>query len=197
MTEGPRHDDGRPRSCETVARLPDCLDRADLGGPGWSVVCRLYRRDRARAEGSVQTVLQIENRTDQTVMVYRVIEGYSEGAWLTTIRPHDSVSTGDDCGSTEMIATTSDGTEIARRGPFKSCNLDTWVIRDVSRPSGNPGDACCSSEHPGPRDWGLMAPSPGDRIAGAFGTLLWFGAAVWIAFLDLVSVGRHCSLCLH
>jgi hypothetical protein len=29
-----------------------------------------------------------------------------------------------------------------------------------------------------------MAPSRGDRIAGAFGALLWFGAAVWIAFLD-------------
>ena len=30
-----------------------------------------------------------------------------------------------------------------------------------------------------------MTPSPGDRIAGAFGALLWFGAAVWIAFSDL------------
>lgn len=29
-----------------------------------------------------------------------------------------------------------------------------------------------------------MAPSRGDRIAGTSGALLWFGAAVWIAFLD-------------
>jgi hypothetical protein len=28
-----------------------------------------------------------------------------------------------------MFARARDGTEIARRGPFKLCNLDTWVIR--------------------------------------------------------------------
>jgi len=75
--------------------------------------------------------LQIENRTDQTVIVYRVIEGTGERAWLTTIPPHDSVSTGDDCGSTKMIAAASDGTEIARRGPFEECHLARWVIREA------------------------------------------------------------------
>lgn len=76
--------------------------------------------------------LQIENRTDQTLIVYGVIEPSGETVLLTTIPPHDSVSTGDDCGSVMMIATASDGTEIARRGPFEECKLDTWVIQGLS-----------------------------------------------------------------
>jgi hypothetical protein len=76
--------------------------------------------------------LQIENRTDQTVKIFKVFEASGEERTLyATIPPRSSFPTGDDCGSAEMIATTSAGTEIARRGPFEECHLERWVIREV------------------------------------------------------------------
>jgi hypothetical protein len=65
--------------------------------------------------------------------IFRVIEGVSQRrTFYVTIPSRSSLPTGDDCGSVEMIARARDGTEIARRGPFKLCNLDTWVIREIS-----------------------------------------------------------------
>ena len=77
--------------------------------------------------------LQIENRTDQTLKIFRLIEGVGQSrTFYVAIPPRSSLPTGDDCGSVEMVATTSDGTEIARRGPFEECRLDTWVIQGLS-----------------------------------------------------------------
>jgi hypothetical protein len=47
--------------------------------------------------------LQIENRTDQSLMVYGVIKPSGERVLFTTVPPHESASTGDDCGSVKMI----------------------------------------------------------------------------------------------
>jgi hypothetical protein len=92
---------------------------------GWIVMTGLIQGD-PREE-----YVQIENRMDETLTVYSVIEPSGERVLLTTVPPHESVPTGDDCGASEMIATTGAGTEIARRGPFEQCHLETWVIRDV------------------------------------------------------------------
>ncbi len=76
--------------------------------------------------------LQIENRTDETVKVFKIFEDSGEKRTpYAIIPPRNSFPTGDDCGSAEMIATTSDGTEIAHRGPFEECRLETWVIREA------------------------------------------------------------------
>jgi hypothetical protein len=40
-------------------------------------------------------------------MVYGVIKQSGERVLLTTVPPHESASTGDDCGSVKIIATTS------------------------------------------------------------------------------------------
>jgi hypothetical protein len=71
---------------------------------------------------------------DETLTVYSVIERSGERVLLTTVPPHESVPTGDDCGASEMIAMASDGTEIARRGPFEECHLERWVIREIAAP---------------------------------------------------------------
>jgi hypothetical protein len=132
MTDGPRHDDGQPDRAERslasriVWVVLILVVLAGLLFGGFIVAIALVQGDPYRPS------LQIENQTDQTLMVYRVVEGTGERAWLTTISPHASVSSGDDCGSAKMLAITRDGTEIARRGPFKLCNLDTWVIREIS-----------------------------------------------------------------
>jgi hypothetical protein len=73
----------------------------------------------------------IANRTDQTLKIVAVLDGGDKFVYAT-IRPHSSLTTGDDCGASEMIAKTSVGMEIARRGPFEKCNLQTWVIREVA-----------------------------------------------------------------
>jgi len=76
--------------------------------------------------------LQIENRTDETIEVFKIFEDAGEERTLyAIIPPRSSFPTGDDCGSAEMIATTRDGTEIARRGPFEKCHLERWVIREA------------------------------------------------------------------
>lgn len=65
--------------------------------------------------------------------IFRLIEGVGQSrTFYVAIPPRSSLPTGDDCGSVEMVATTSDGTEIARRGPFEECKLDTWVIQGLS-----------------------------------------------------------------
>jgi hypothetical protein len=71
------------------------------------------------------------NRTDQTLKIVTVLDGGDKFVYAT-IRPHSSLTTGDDCAASEMIAKTSLGMEIARRGPFEKCNLKTWVIREVA-----------------------------------------------------------------
>lgn len=88
----------------------------------WIVVMGLIQGD-PREE-----YVQIENRTDETLTIYSVIEPSGERVLLTTVSPHESFPTGDDCGASEMIATTSAGIEIARRGPFERCHLEKWVI---------------------------------------------------------------------
>lgn len=137
MTEGPSHDDDRPPrpkrslASRVVIAISILLVVAGLLFLGW-----VYSVGQLLGEPG-GTYLEIENRTHQTVKIFRFIEGYEGRFFYGKIPPHSSFATGDDCASAEMIATTSDGTEIARRGPFKLCNLNTWVIRDVSR-SGAP-----------------------------------------------------------
>lgn len=73
----------------------------------------------------------IQNRTSQTLKIIAVLDGGDTFVY-SKIPPHSSVWTGDDCGSVQMIAKTGDGMEIAHRGPFDRCNLETWVIREPS-----------------------------------------------------------------
>ncbi len=132
MTDGPRHDDDRPaRAKRSLASrivwiVSILVVLAGLLFVGFIVAIALVQGDPYRRS------LQIENGTDQSLMVYGVIKPSGERVVLTTVPAHESASTGDDCGSVKMIATTSDGTEIASRGPFKLCNLNTWVIREVA-----------------------------------------------------------------
>jgi hypothetical protein len=89
---------------------------------GWIVVMGLIQGD-PREE-----YVQIENRTDETLTIYSVVEPSGERVLLTTVPPHETFPTGDKCGASEMIATTSAGIEIARRGPFERCHLEKWVV---------------------------------------------------------------------
>jgi len=128
MTDGPKHDDDRPaRAKRSLASrivwiVSILVVLAGLLFVGLIVAIGLVQGDPGGQ------YFQIQNRTDQTLTIFAVLDG-GETFVYATIPPHSSVRTGDDCGSTEMFARARDGTEIARRGPFKSCNLDTWVIR--------------------------------------------------------------------
>jgi hypothetical protein len=132
MTEGPRHDDDRPARAKRSLAYRIVWVMAIL-----IVIAALVFVGLIVAIGLIQgdpggEYFYIANRTDQTLTIVAVLDGGDKFVYAT-IRPHSSLTTGDDCGASEMIAKTSDGMEIARRGPFKLCNLNTWVIRDVSR----------------------------------------------------------------
>jgi hypothetical protein len=76
--------------------------------------------------------LRIANRTDERLTIYWVSEAPYEGEELQfdAIDAHTTRTIADDCASLEMIARAPDGTEVARRGPFDQCNLQTWVVRE-------------------------------------------------------------------
>jgi hypothetical protein len=81
--------------------------------------------------------LRIENRTDETLLVYSEEPDGSEHRLTHTIPPvppAESVQTDFPCAATELVARTGDGDLVARRGPFEECNQETWVIEPA------PGD---------------------------------------------------------
>ena len=70
--------------------------------------------------------LRIENRTEETVVVYSV--GFDERIVpLLTLGPRSSVQSGVGC-PTELVAQTRIGVEIERRPKPTGCHLDPWTI---------------------------------------------------------------------
>lgn len=75
--------------------------------------------------------LRIENRTDETLLVYDVYVDGSEHPLdriVPPIPPRATVHTGLPCGAGQLVARTEKGSVVERRGPFEECNLETWVI---------------------------------------------------------------------
>jgi hypothetical protein len=75
--------------------------------------------------------LKVENRTDETLLVYSKYPDGSEhrlDRLVPPIPPQTTVQTAAPCAATELVARTDAGDLIARRGPFQECNLETWVI---------------------------------------------------------------------
>lgn len=79
--------------------------------------------------------LRVENRTDDTLLVYSKDPDGSEHRLTHTvpaIPPNTSVQTDFPCAATELVARTEDGDFVARRGPFRECNLQVWIIESAS-----------------------------------------------------------------
>jgi hypothetical protein len=75
--------------------------------------------------------LNIENRTDETILVYQVWVDGSEHPLPQVglgIPPHTARQAGVFCAAEELVARTENGDLVPKRGPFEECNLETWVI---------------------------------------------------------------------
>jgi hypothetical protein len=86
-------------------------------------------------EPRAKPTLRIENRTDDAILVYDVWVDGSEhrlSRVVPAIPPQTSVQTGLACAADELIARNDNGGLIVRRGPFRECNLEAWVIESPS-----------------------------------------------------------------
>jgi hypothetical protein len=75
--------------------------------------------------------LRVENRTDETLLVYSKYPDGSEhrlDRLVPPIPPQTTVQTEAPCAATELVARTENGDLVAKRGPFEKCNLEKWVI---------------------------------------------------------------------
>jgi hypothetical protein len=93
-----------------------------------SVMGRLWERPRPPS-------LRVDNRTDHTILLYDVWVDGSEhrmDALAPPIAPRTSVQTGITCAADELVARTKMGGLVERRGPFRDCNVETWVIERMS-----------------------------------------------------------------
>lgn len=82
-------------------------------------------------EPRAKPTLRIENRTENTILVYDVWVDGSEhplDALAPPVAPRTSVQTEIACAADELVARTADGEFIARRGPFEECNVEDWII---------------------------------------------------------------------
>jgi hypothetical protein len=78
--------------------------------------------------------LRIENRTDETILVYQVWVDGSEHRLERLARPIAPRTSGQTeifCAAVQLVARTEEGSFVARRGPFEECNLETWVIETL------------------------------------------------------------------
>jgi hypothetical protein len=75
--------------------------------------------------------LVIQNRTDQTILVYSVYvdgsEHRAEGIF-PPIPPHTRFESDLPCGAGGLAARTQGGKLLSRRGPFDECELEDWII---------------------------------------------------------------------
>jgi hypothetical protein len=87
-------------------------------------------------EPRAKPTLRIENRTDDTILVYDVWVDGSEhplDVLAPPIAPRTSVQTEIPCAAGELVARTQDDEFVARRGPFKECNVGDWIIEPMHR----------------------------------------------------------------
>jgi hypothetical protein len=79
--------------------------------------------------------LPIDNRTDEELLIYAVLRKagidspVTEEVLFARIPAHAKRDSGIDCAAGELLARTSDGTEIARRERQDQCNEEPWVIK--------------------------------------------------------------------
>jgi hypothetical protein len=75
--------------------------------------------------------LKVENRTDETLLLYQVYVDGSEhplDGIAPPVPPLATVDVGLPCGASHLVARTEEGSLVARRGPFEECNSEKWVI---------------------------------------------------------------------
>lgn len=75
--------------------------------------------------------LPIDNRTDVDLLIYGVNDDGTEVP-IYQVQAHTRVVTDIGCARVELIARTSDGTEVARRAPSDQCDDEPWIIRGSS-----------------------------------------------------------------
>lgn len=77
-----------------------------------------------------EDTLRVENRTNETIVVYhRLADGSETPSHIfPEIEAGSSFTVYLTCGSGSLAARTEDGELVDTRGPFEECNLEDWII---------------------------------------------------------------------
>jgi hypothetical protein len=75
--------------------------------------------------------LRVVNRTDEVIEIFGVnLDG--QEIKLSEVQPRSAVDSYIACARGELVARTTDGDELAHRGPFDDCNTSPWIIQQPS-----------------------------------------------------------------
>ncbi len=75
--------------------------------------------------------LPVVNHTDKVIEIFGVnLDG--QEVQLSEVPPRSEFDSYIACAKGELVARTTEGDEVARRGPFDDCNTSLWIIEQPS-----------------------------------------------------------------